>query len=405
MVEIKGLEKFSAEDFPGYISSTVFLAGCNFRCPYCHNADLVVRPDDLADIPCDFFLAYLDARKGWLEGICVSGGEPLLPEDSRNCWPVIKDRGLLVKLDTNGSFPDGWRSSSGGRLVDWLAMDVKAPLERYRRSDAVERRSRGHRAERRDRPRDRESEIDLPDDRRPGPGRPGGHHRRFGERLRGAPSLPNPAVPPHSTLDPAISKIKPYGRDEIPAMAETAKPHFDEVRIEGLGIRKVAAMELKVKRIHPEAKLPVYGHPGDAGLDLFSCVDRDSRAGRGEGRPDGIQVAIPRGFVGLIWDKSGISLKGVHRLAGVVDAGYRGEVQVVMINLGREPFAIKNGDEDRPDAHPARGRGRGQREPTTSTTPRAARAASARPGCIDYQAKCHLENELAWIAARPKIKV
>ncbi len=102
-------------------------------------------------------------------------------------------------------------------------------------------------------------------------------------------------------------------------------------------------MELRVKRIHPEARLPVYGHPGDAGLDLFSVVDRDLLPGQVFAVPTGIQVAIPQGFVGLVWDKSGISLKGVHRLAGVVDAGYRGEVQVVMINLGHEPFALKKG--------------------------------------------------------------
>jgi len=102
-------------------------------------------------------------------------------------------------------------------------------------------------------------------------------------------------------------------------------------------------MELKVKRIHPEAKLPVYGHPGDAGLDLFSVADRTLGPGEVFAVPTGIQVAVPPGFVGLVWDKSGISLKGVHRLAGVVDAGYRGEVQVVMINLGREPFALKKG--------------------------------------------------------------
>ncbi|MGZ5515150.1 MAG: dUTP diphosphatase, partial [Candidatus Aminicenantales bacterium] len=102
-------------------------------------------------------------------------------------------------------------------------------------------------------------------------------------------------------------------------------------------------MKLKVKRIHPEAKLPVYGHPGDAGLDLFSVVDRDLAPGEVLAVPTGIQMAVPAGHVGLVWDKSGISLKGVHRLAGVIDAGYRGEVQVVMINLGAAPFALKRG--------------------------------------------------------------
>ncbi|OGD23748.1 MAG: deoxyuridine 5'-triphosphate nucleotidohydrolase [Candidatus Aminicenantes bacterium RBG_13_64_14] len=102
-------------------------------------------------------------------------------------------------------------------------------------------------------------------------------------------------------------------------------------------------MELRVKRIHPEAKLPVYGHSGDAGLDLFSVVDRELAPGEVFAVPTGIQVAVPAGYVGLVWDKSGISLQRVHRLAGVVDSGYRGEVQVVMINLGAAPFAVRKG--------------------------------------------------------------
>jgi dUTP pyrophosphatase len=102
-------------------------------------------------------------------------------------------------------------------------------------------------------------------------------------------------------------------------------------------------MELKVKRIHPDAKLPVYGHPGDAGLDLFAVADRELSPGEVFAVPTGVQVAVPPGHVGLVWDKSGISLKGVHRLAGVIDAGYRGEIQVVMVNLGGTPFAIRKG--------------------------------------------------------------
>jgi dUTP pyrophosphatase len=102
-------------------------------------------------------------------------------------------------------------------------------------------------------------------------------------------------------------------------------------------------MELRVKRIHPEAKLPVYGHPGDAGLDLFSVADRDLAPGEVFAVPTGIQIAVPAGHVGLVWDKSGLSLKGIHRLAGVVDAGYRGEVQVVLINLGRDAFTLRKG--------------------------------------------------------------
>jgi dUTP pyrophosphatase len=102
-------------------------------------------------------------------------------------------------------------------------------------------------------------------------------------------------------------------------------------------------MDVKVKKIHPEARLPVYGHPGDAGFDLFACETLVLAPGEVRAVPTGIALAIPRGFAGLIWDKSGISLRGVHKLAGVVDAGYRGEVRVVLANLGGEPYEIKAG--------------------------------------------------------------
>ncbi len=102
-------------------------------------------------------------------------------------------------------------------------------------------------------------------------------------------------------------------------------------------------MELKVRRINKDARLPRYGHPGDAGLDLFSVVEAVLKPGEAFAVPTGIQTAIPSGFVGLIWDKSGISLSGVHRLAGVVDAGYRGEIKIVMINLSGSDFVVSKG--------------------------------------------------------------
>lgn len=102
-------------------------------------------------------------------------------------------------------------------------------------------------------------------------------------------------------------------------------------------------MELKIKKIRKDAKLPHYGHRGDAGLDIFSTIDCVLRKREVKAIPTGIKVAIPEGYVGLIWDKSGVSLEGVHRLAGVVDSGYRGEVKIVMANLSDEPFSIEKG--------------------------------------------------------------
>lgn len=102
-------------------------------------------------------------------------------------------------------------------------------------------------------------------------------------------------------------------------------------------------MKLKVKKISPGARLPVYQHPGDAGMDLFAAEEVRLEAGEVKAVPTGIKMAIPDGYVGLIWDKSGLSLQGVHRLAGVVDSGYRGEVKVVMANLGRHAHVFQQG--------------------------------------------------------------
>jgi dUTP pyrophosphatase len=102
-------------------------------------------------------------------------------------------------------------------------------------------------------------------------------------------------------------------------------------------------MKVRIKRMSPGARLPVYGHPGDAGMDLFAAEEVVLGPGDVKAVPTGVKMAIPGGYVGLIWDKSGISLQGVHRLAGVVDAGYRGEVKVVMVNLGKKPYVFKSG--------------------------------------------------------------
>ncbi len=102
-------------------------------------------------------------------------------------------------------------------------------------------------------------------------------------------------------------------------------------------------MKIKAKKMNPDAKLPCYGHKDDAGMDLFSSSEYVLQKGEVYAVPTGIKMEIPKGYVGLIWDKSGVSLKGAHRLAGVVDAGYRGEIKVVMVNLGQDPFVIEKG--------------------------------------------------------------
>ena len=232
MVEIKGLEKFAPKDFPGFISSTVFLAGCNFRCPFCHNADLIVRPESLADIPLDFFLAYLDARKGWLEGICVSGGEPLVAPDLEELLMVLKNRGLLVKLDTNGSLPGRLAHLIEAGFVDQVALDIKSAPDRY----AEVTRSNVD-------PSDVDRSVRVVRDlRRPYLFRttvvPGlvdeDDIRKISDWLTGSAVYQLQQFSPVNTLDPDYGKIKPFAPADIQRMADIARPHFSEVRVEGI---------------------------------------------------------------------------------------------------------------------------------------------------------------------------
>jgi pyruvate formate lyase activating enzyme len=232
VVALKGLEKFAPKDFPGFIASTVFVAGCNFRCPYCHNPDLILRPGTLADIPPDFFLAYLDARKNWLEGVCVSGGEPLLAEGLEGLLAVIKERGLLVKLDTNGSLPDRLADLVRAGLVDRLAVDIKAAPGRY----AEVTRSKASFADV-GRTIEFVRESGLPTLYRTTvvPGLVGADDiRAIAELLDGSEAYQVQSFSPANTLDPEYAKLKPYPREEILAFAEIARPHFGDVRIEGV---------------------------------------------------------------------------------------------------------------------------------------------------------------------------
>jgi pyruvate formate lyase activating enzyme len=121
---IAGLQKMTLLDFPGKVACTLFLQGCNFRCPFCHNSELIPRQGEpLMDT--DAFLAFLEKRTGMLDGVCVSGGEPTLCPELEDLLASIKGLGYAVKLDTNGSRPDVLKSLVEKGLVDYVAMDVK----------------------------------------------------------------------------------------------------------------------------------------------------------------------------------------------------------------------------------------------------------------------------------------
>ena len=129
---IKGLQKLTLLDFPDKMACTLFTFGCNFRCPFCHNASLVLseRADE-SIIPEDEFFTFLARRKGMLEGVCITGGEPTLQPDLADFITRIKDMGYAVKLDTNGYRPAVLRRLTEAGLLDYVAMDIKNSLSLY----------------------------------------------------------------------------------------------------------------------------------------------------------------------------------------------------------------------------------------------------------------------------------
>jgi len=134
-IRICGLTKLTLVDYPGKVAATVFLSGCNLRCPFCHNASLVLG--GAAEIDGSAVLAFLEKRRGLLDGVCVTGGEPLLQRDLPEFLSRVKALGYPVKLDTNGCYPDRLKEVAARGLADYVAMDVKADPVYYAEAAGV----------------------------------------------------------------------------------------------------------------------------------------------------------------------------------------------------------------------------------------------------------------------------
>ncbi|MBN1548854.1 MAG: anaerobic ribonucleoside-triphosphate reductase activating protein [Syntrophaceae bacterium] len=133
MLNIGGFHKVSLIDYPGLISAIVFLQGCNFRCPYCHNPELVNPKLYSPSIPEETVIAFLEKRQGKIDAVTITGGEPTLQERLPEFIRRVRSLGFKIKLDTNGSFSGVLQTLIEEKLVDYLAMDIKGPLHRYDR--------------------------------------------------------------------------------------------------------------------------------------------------------------------------------------------------------------------------------------------------------------------------------
>lgn len=130
-MNIQGLQKLTLLDYPGKVACTAFTAGCNFRCPFCHNASLVTHVDPNNDMHEEEVFAFLKKRQGILDGLCITGGEPLLQPDIAAFIGKVKELGYSVKLDTNGSNAERLRQLAEQGLVDYVAMDIKNAPNKY----------------------------------------------------------------------------------------------------------------------------------------------------------------------------------------------------------------------------------------------------------------------------------
>lgn len=132
-MNILGLQKLTLLDYPGRLAAIIFLGGCNFRCPFCQNSSLVLTPHTLPVISPEEFSNFLKKRSGMLDGICVTGGEPTLHADLPDLFRQIHDAGFLTKLDTNGTNPNMLQYLIEEKLVDYVAMDIKAGRDNYKK--------------------------------------------------------------------------------------------------------------------------------------------------------------------------------------------------------------------------------------------------------------------------------
>lgn len=127
-----GFQKLTLLDFPEKVACTLFTKGCNFLCPFCHNALLVQTPDKTQVYSQEYVLDYLKKRTGILDGVCISGGEPLIHDKLEDFLHQVKSLGYSIKLDTNGSFPHKLKYLVNEKLIDYVAMDIKNSFEKYK---------------------------------------------------------------------------------------------------------------------------------------------------------------------------------------------------------------------------------------------------------------------------------
>jgi pyruvate formate lyase activating enzyme len=235
LLEIKGFIPNTMLDWEGMLASTVFLPRCNFRCPFCQNGELVLHPERLETVPFSVISDYLRDRSGWVDGVCITGGEPCMHEGLPGLCADFRARGVKVKLDTNGSLPEVLESVLAEGVIDYVSMDIKAPLEAgpYRIASGTDKpdlvdlvrrsidilRSSGIEHE------FRTTVVPLMH----GPS----EVARIAEQLKGEKRFILQHFSPRDTLDPRFSSLRPFTEEDMQAMLKRAQQHVPGATVRG----------------------------------------------------------------------------------------------------------------------------------------------------------------------------
>ncbi|MEK7275353.1 MAG: anaerobic ribonucleoside-triphosphate reductase activating protein [Candidatus Desantisbacteria bacterium] len=236
MIVIKGFIEMSMLDWEGKMVSTLYLPYCNLRCPYCHNSGLVLNPEQYHSIPIEIVIDYLIRRRDWIDGVCITGGEPCMYEELPDFIRRLRDTGIRVKLDTNGSFPDMLQSLIDESLIDYIAMDIKSALddksyaqaagikdenivERVRKSIEIIMNSGV----------DYEFRTTIV---------PTLHTKEtltaIAESIKGAKQYVLQAFVPNNTLDPEYLKITPYTDEQMQEIQQVVLPYVQRCVLRGV---------------------------------------------------------------------------------------------------------------------------------------------------------------------------
>lgn len=232
MLPIKGIQKTTLVDFEPYVSSTIFIGGCNWRCGFCHNRNLVVEPDKVDTIDEEDVLNFLKERKGLIDGVCITGGEPTIHAGLPDFVRKVKELGLKVKLDTNGSNPEMVGDLINEKLIDYVALDIKSAKEDYDKAAGAE----VDMAKIEDSIKTiRESGIDYEFRTTVFPGLDERSMKDIGEWLKGGRKFVlqqfENDVP---IIDESLKNRKPLQPEKLREFSKILKPYFEEVNIKGI---------------------------------------------------------------------------------------------------------------------------------------------------------------------------